>query len=366
MTTDFARRLLDWHSLHGRHDLPWQHPRSAYRVWVAEVMLQQTQVATVIPYYQRFMEAFPDLAALAAAPLDAVLAHWAGLGYYSRARNLHAAAQRCMQNGGELPADAAALAELPGIGRSTAAAILAQAHDQRLAILDGNVRRVLCRMFGIEGWPGEREVERRLWQLSEALLPAPPLAEGRMADYTQAIMDFGATLCRRARPDCPRCPFRADCVALRRDQVADLPTSRPRKAVPRRRCVALWIDDGRGQWLLERRPPVGIWGGLWSLPQFDSRAEAEGWAAALGRLGEATALAPVEHVFTHFRLTIEPLRLRLLEASARLADNAALDWIDPARLGDYGLPAPIRRLLQAERGAQAGLFGAMPDTATSL
>jgi len=338
----FAARLLDWFDRHGRHDLPWQHPRSAYRAWIAEIMLQQTQVATVIPYFQRFVQAFPDLPALAAAGDDEVLAHWSGLGYYSRARNLHAAARRCVeQHGGALPQDIEAIAALPGIGRSTAAAILAQAHGQRHAILDGNVKRVLCRLFAVEGWPGSAAVEKRLWPLAEALLP-----DDRLADYTQAIMDFGAGQCRRSRPDCAACPFREDCLARQRDRVGELPSPRPGKRLPERTCVMLMLRDPRGRLLLQRRPPVGIWGGLWSLPQFDDAAAARAWTDPLGADPASwSALPEVAHVFSHFRLRITPLRASIDAVDARVADNPDSRWLAKPALAALGLPAPVRRML---------------------
>ncbi len=340
--SDFADRLLHWFDRDGRHDLPWQHPRSAYRVWIAEIMLQQTRVATVIPYYQRFLQRFPDLPTLADASLDDVLALWSGLGYYSRARNLRQAAQLCVaQHDGELPQSQDALFALPGIGRSTAAAILAQSAGQRLAILDGNVKRVLCRLFGIDGWPGEPTVERQLWQLAGSLLPTR-----RLADYTQAIMDFGATLCRRHRPQCGECPFAADCVALKADRVGELPMPRARKALPQRRCTMLLLRDARGRWLLQRRPPIGVWASLWSLPQFDSAEQARHFAAAQGAtLDAATPLPSFVHVFSHYRLQIEPLLLPLPGPALRVADNDDLRWIEAQGAATLGLPAPVRRLL---------------------
>jgi A/G-specific adenine glycosylase len=232
-----APALLAWYDIHGRHDLPWQQPRTPYRVWLAEIMLQQTQVRTVIPYYQRFLATFPDLPSLAAASVDAVLAHWAGLGYYSRGRNLHQTAQLCVErHEGDLPADFDALLALPGIGRSTAGAILAQAHNRPVAILDGNVRRVLGRYFAIEGWPGESTIERRYWAIAQAQTPML-----RAADYTQAIMDLGATVCSRSKPACERCPLAAGCLALAQGSTARLPTAKPRKARPLRQLSMLWL-----------------------------------------------------------------------------------------------------------------------------
>jgi len=284
---DFAPRLLAWYAEHGRHQLPWQHPRTPYRVWVAEVMLQQTQVATVMPYFQRFMQAFPCVENLAAAELEAVLALWAGLGYYARGRNLHKAARHIVAMGG-FPTDRAGWEALPGIGRSTAAAIVAQSWGRREAILDGNVKRVLCRLFGIEGWPGEKAVSRRLWRLAESLLPAD---ERIMPDYTQAQMDLGATVCTRARPRCEACPFVKACVAHQQGRVAALPAPRPRKTLPVRAeqwQVALANDQ---VWLVQRDHD-GLWGGLWVLPAVEQPC------------GEP--LAGFRHTFTHFHLDITP------------------------------------------------------------
>ncbi len=351
----FAEHLLAWFDRHGRHDLPWQHPRTPYRVWLSEVMLQQTQVAVVIPYFARFTDALPSLPALAAAEEDTVLGLWAGLGYYSRARNLHAAAKACVErHGGELPRARAALEALPGIGRSTAAAILAQAHDAPEAILDGNVKRVLARVHGVAGWPGAPAVEKRLWALSDAALPA-----ARLADYTQAIMDFGATLCTRAQPACAICPLNDDCVALREGLTGALPTPKPAKAAPTRETRMLWIEDADGRVLLERRAGPGVWKGLWSLPELAVDA-APGAAAA--HVPEAAldaapeALPDFEHVFSHYRLRVQPLRWRGVAAATlppRVADAAPAAsprrWFAPDALPALGLPAPIRTLLGVPR-----------------
>jgi A/G-specific adenine glycosylase len=337
----FAAALLSWFERHGRHDLPWQHPRDPYRVWLAEIMLQQTQVATVIPYFRRFVEALPDLASLAAAPTDQVLALWSGLGYYARARNLQQAARRCVaEHGGVVPRDAAALAALPGIGRSTAAAILAQAHGDHHAILDGNVKRVLCRLFGVEGWPGSAAVEKQLWPLAESLLP-----QSRLADYTQACMDFGATLCTRSNPACGLCPFRLRCRAWLDGRIGELPSPRPAKVLPQRHCVMLLLDDGDGAVLLQRRAEVGIWAGLWCLPQFDDARQGHEWSHRHGVAGEAAALPRIEHVFSHFRLSIQPLQWTVTAPSQHIADNDALRWVPAEQLTAFGLPAPVRRLL---------------------
>ncbi|HNR92845.1 MAG TPA: A/G-specific adenine glycosylase [Dokdonella sp.] len=339
----FARALLAWFDRHGRHDLPWQHPRDAYRVWLSEVMLQQTQVRTVIGYFQRFVAALPDLGALAAAPLDQVLALWSGLGYYSRARNLHRCARLCIEHhGGELPRDLAALSALPGIGRSTAAAILAQVHGDRHAILDGNVRRVLARVHGVHGWPGASTVQKRLWELADTHTPAT-----RTADYTQAIMDFGATVCTRARPRCTECPLSNDCAALREGEVARLPTPKPGRAIPERATTMLIVHDEAGRVLLERRPPTGVWASLWSLPECSAETDIEHELARRNTRprGERHRLPELLHVFSHYRLRITPLRLQATPAPGHIADGDILRWSTPAELASLGLPAPVRKLL---------------------
>lgn len=342
----FAVRLLDWFERHGRHDLPWQQPRTPYRVWLSEIMLQQTQVRTVIPYFERFVAAFPDVAALAAASTDALMAHWAGLGYYARARNLQAAARLCVaQHDGELPRDLDALIALPGIGRSTAGAILAQAWGERVPILDGNVKRVLTRCHGIAGWPGLPAIEKRLWALAEAHLADVPA--GRMADYTQAQMDFGATLCTRAKPACAICPLQDDCTALREGQVEVLPTPKPGKPLPEREATALLLENAAGEVLLQRRPPTGIWASLWTLPQADTDAAMRAWfeAGIVGDYDAAEALPVIVHTFSHYRLHLRPLRLRQVALRDAVRDNDDLRWVARGALDALGLPAPIRALL---------------------
>ncbi len=339
----FARRLLEWHARDGRHDLPWQQPRTPYRVWVSELMLQQTQVATVIDYFERFVTALPNLRALANADQDRVLALWSGLGYYRRARYLHAAAKSCMtDHGGELPRDFDALAALPGIGRSTAGAILALAYGQRHAILDGNVKRVLCRWHGLRGWPGERTVENTLWQFAEAHTP-----DSRVADYTQAIMDLGATVCTRAQPRCNTCPQARSCSARRAGLVDALPQSRPARVVPERQTVFLVLRDRRGRVLLQRRPPQGVWPGLWSLPEGRDARAAGVLAAQLADVNglTATELPEVRHVFTHFKLRARPLEWRGVQAHPAVADASGTRWYAAAEFAKIGMPAPIRKLL---------------------
>ncbi|MFT4249619.1 MAG: A/G-specific adenine glycosylase [Pseudomonas sp.] len=346
MSQPFATRLLTWFDQHGRHDLPWQHPRTPYRVWLSEIMLQQTQVATVIPYFLRFVERFPSLPDLAAASTDEVMAHWAGLGYYARARNLHAAAKACVEHhGGELPHDFEALHALPGIGRSTAGAILAQAWNDRFPILDGNVKRVLARHHGIAGWPGLPAVEKQLWTLAQAHVELVPA--GRLADYTQAQMDFGATLCTRARPACVLCPLQDDCIARREGQVEALPTPKPGKQLPEREAMALLLENGAGELLLQRRPPTGIWASLWTLPQADTEADLRAWfeREINGDYDTAEAMPLIVHTFSHYRLYLQPLRLRKVAPRSAVRDNDDQRWVARADLVALGLPAPIRKLL---------------------
>ena len=344
MTTLFARALLAWFDLHGRHDLPWQRPRDAYRVWVSEIMLQQTQVATVVPYFGRFMAALPTLEALAHASEEQVMGLWSGLGYYRRARHLHQAARICLRDhAGELPRDFDQLAALPGIGRSTAGAILAQAHGLRFPILDGNAKRVLARHGGIDGWPGESAVQKQLWALAEAYTPSR-----RIADYTQAIMDLGATVCLRSSPRCADCPVRGDCVALRDGRTAELPARRPATVKPQRETCMLLLVDGDGRVLLQRRSDIGLWPGLWSLPEAvrdEVPACVRGLAVTRGI--HRQELPSFVHVFSHFRLHVTPLLWRGVAARAVVADNDDLRWCAPDQWQALGLPAPVRRLLQA-------------------
>ncbi|MDQ2702622.1 MAG: A/G-specific adenine glycosylase [Pseudomonadota bacterium] len=340
-----AGRLLEWFDHNGRHDLPWQHPRTPYRVWLSEIMLQQTQVRVVIPYFERFVAALPDVAALARAPLDDVLALWSGLGYYARARNLHAAARACIErHGGELPRDADALVALPGIGRSTAGAILAQAWGDRFPILDGNVKRVLARFHGVAGWPGSPAVEKTLWALAEAQLP-----DARLADYTQAQMDFGATLCTRFDPACGACPLQDGCTALRDGRVAELPTPKPGKPLPERSAVVMLLQDGDGRVLLQRRPASGVWAALWSLPEADVHARARDWLAAHADADydDGASLAAIAHGFTHYRLQLQPMHWREVALRPRVADNGDLRWVARADMAALGIPAPIRKLLES-------------------
>ncbi len=340
---DFAARVLAWFDQHGRHDLPWQHPRSAYRVWVAEVMLQQTQVQTVIPYYLRFLERFPRLVDVADAELDDVLALWSGLGYYSRARNLHRAARICAErHRGELPAELEAISALPGIGRSTAGAILAQAYGQRLPILDGNVRRVLSRYCAVAGNPVSSAVLQQLWSLSASLLP-----ESRLADYTQALMDLGATVCVRRRPACASCPLNADCEAHLQGRVDDLPQARVSRVRPLRQSTLLWVHDDQRRLLLQRRAPTGIWAGLWSLVEGETAQQAMSTLRQLGvDAGEPMAMASLRHEFTHFSLDIDVLSVHAVGIAIADGDSR---WCSITEALQLGLPQPLRRLLQQHR-----------------
>lgn len=341
----FSHAVVSWQKAHGRHALPWQNTTDAYRIWLSEIMLQQTQVAAVLGYYARFLERFPILHDLAAAPAEDVMAQWSGLGYYTRARNLHACARRVVaEYGGVFPSEPRLLADLPGIGRSTAAAISAFSSGTRAAILDGNVKRVFARVFGIDQFPGEKKVEDALWQRAEALLP-----ESGIEAYTQGLMDLGATLCTRSKPDCPRCPLQQRCVAHASGRTAELPVRKPKKTIPEKQAALLIVVDG-GQVLLEQRPQTGIWGGLMSLPEVGGHgargaiddAALTAAAGAFGEVEEMQALLPLVHVFTHYRLHIAPFRVALARRAAT-PDNHI--WWDLAGIERAPLPAPVKKLL---------------------
>ena len=336
----FSSRLIAWQRSHGRHDLPWQGA-DAYPIWLSEIMLQQTQVATVIPYYQRFVASFPTIATLAAATEEQVLAHWSGLGYYARGRNLHAAARIIMEKyHGVFPREFEQINELPGIGRSTAAAICALAWHEPRAILDGNVKRVLTRYCGIYGSPGDKAMEAQLWQHAEALLPQRDIAA-----YIQAQMDLGATLCTRSKPKCAECPLRSDCVAFQTGRVSELPTARLRKVLPERHTTFLMLMHGNAI-LLEKRPGNGIWGGLWCPPQFDDEVAARDWFVRNemdAREGER--LAKFTHTFTHFRLHITPLKIQLLRKPLHAAQPGRV-WQGVEEALKSAIPTPVRTLLE--------------------
>jgi A/G-specific adenine glycosylase len=341
----FSRRVLHWYDQYGRHDLPWQQQRSPYRVWIAEIMLQQTQVTTVIPYYLRFVEAFPDLSSLAAAPLDRVLEQWSGLGYYSRARNLHKASRIIVSDhGGEFPNSFDQVVGLPGVGQSTAGAILAQALQQRHAILDGNVKRVLCRYHAVDGWPGKTAVEKHLWRYAEEHTP-----HHRIDDYTQAIMDLGATLCTRASPQCQQCPMRTDCAAHKLDQVKRYPAPRPKKPIPVKKARLLILTDGEsGRILLEKRPPSGIWGGLWSLPEAELGEPIEQlckqrWGMHVLASEDCSAF---RHTFSHYHLDITPCRIRVQPTTASVKEQGEITWCESEEANKRALAAPVARIIK--------------------
>ena len=348
VASPIASALVGWHARHGRHDLPWQHDRTPYRVWVSEIMLQQTQVSTVVPYYERFMQRFANASTLADAPIDDVLHLWTGLGYYARARNLHRAAVRIRDEfGGELPRTFEEVASLPGIGRSTAGAILALSRRERFAILDGNVKRVLSRYFGIEGDLAERAAMEKLWALSEKCTP-----HDAVDVYTQAIMDIGATVCTRRNPLCAYCPLAEDCVAKRHDQQHEIPAPKKAKAARRERRVFMLVaqrDDESV--LLERRPDSGVWGGLWCLPEFETESAARTFATQTLHLPqpEPRHLDLIEHAFTHFDLVVTPLLTRC-EGPAAVMDAPRSLWYNPRQPARVGLPAPIKTLLDGLAG----------------
>lgn len=345
-----ARPLLKWYDQHGRHHLPWQQPGNAYAIWISEIMLQQTQVTTVIPYFERFMHRFPTIAQLADAPADELMHYWSGLGYYARARNLHKAAQQIVKHyRGEFPRDFDAVVALPGIGRSTAAAILAQAFDQHHAILDGNVKRVLTRLHTIPGWPGNTRVSNELWQWAEHHTPSQ-----RVADYTQAIMDLGATLCTRSKPRCLECPLQKQCRAYAEGVTHCYPEAKAKKARPTRQRQFLLILGKDGRLLLHKRPPRGIWGGLWSPPELEMEIQAQAWCRE--QLGLqvrplALQLPEIEHGFSHFLLQIHPVCLQIEGDSQQIMEPGETLWYNTTHPENLGLAAPIQSLIRglAER-----------------
>jgi len=349
----FAQAIIVWQKQHGRHTLPWQNTRDAYRIWLSEIMLQQTQVSTVIPYYQRFLTRFPDIITLAQAPSETVMAHWSGLGYYSRARNLHHCAQKIvMDYGGNFPDDPEQLAQLPGIGRSTAAAIAVFTYGICAAILDGNVKRVLTRVFGIEGDPGQTTIERQLWQRAQALLP-----DKNIGAYTQGLMDLGATICRRSKPTCSVCPLAQRCIALATNRVQLLPSRKTKKVTPEKYTSMLVITD-QDRVLLEQRPNHGIWGGLLSLPEIEGwenlahvsppalpwHEQIEQAIYPFGTVASYEALETFSHTFTHFKLHIAPYQIKLAHR-LDLAGQTLHIWVENSQLEKAPLPAPIKKLL---------------------
>ena len=376
----FSCDIIAWQRQHGRHALPWQQSREAYRVWLSEIMLQQTQVSAVIPYYQRFLESFPTVFSLAAASSEQVMSHWSGLGYYTRARNLHACAKRVVDEyDGVFPQRPELLADLPGIGRSTAAAIAAFSYGVRAAILDGNVKRVFARVFGITGYPSAKAVEDDLWRRAEALLPfadvsdeasfsevsdskvsdghssvrdasLPRQSTTNIAAYTQGLMDLGATVCTRSRPLCGVCPLQQRCVALASHRVAELPVRKPKKSIPVKQVMMLLLLD-QNQVLLEQRPGSGIWGGLLSLPELPIATDPETiehqlrhGAMRFGQVDKIAPLAKINHVFSHYKLEISPYLIALEQRATAMCEDTHV-WYPVANLADAPLPAPIKKLL---------------------
>lgn len=338
----FAAQVLAWFDEHGRKHLPWQQNQTPYRVWVSEIMLQQTQVATATGYYERFMQRFPSLADLAEAPQDDVLAHWSGLGYYARARNLHKCAKQVMeQHDGQMPDTLDALVDLPGIGRSTAGAILSLSMGQPEVILDGNVKRVLARYQALEGWPGKSDVLKRLWALSEAMTPPD-----RTGDYNQAMMDLGATLCTRSKPACVRCPLAGNCAALAAGEPSKYPGSKPKKQTPVKTTVMLALMNDEGALLLERRPPSGIWGGLWSLPEVQAVADIKPWlsSAGLKQVEDPYSAARFRHTFSHYHLDIDVQKVLVRAIGKGVKDKGGQVWhLDGPLPG--GVAAPVSKIL---------------------
>ncbi len=342
---NFSKKLLTWFDQHGRHDLPWQQNINSYRVWVSEIMLQQTQVKTVIPYYERFMQRFPDVHDLASATVDEVLQHWTGLGYYARGRNLHKAALKVVNDfNGEFPNTIDEMISLPGVGRSTAGAILSIAQQQRQPILDGNVKRVITRLYAIEGWPGNSKVADDLWKLADDLMP-----QQRVADYTQAIMDFGATVCIRSKPTCESCIFKTNCKAFQLNSVASYPNRKPKTNKPTKQIRFLICESNEKNVLMIKRPPIGIWGGLWSLPEINHEQNIESFLDEKFGLTilSQQALTGFRHTFSHYHLDIEPVRIKIELAKNRIAEHDTLRWIKNSDINTLGLAAPVKKLLES-------------------
>lgn len=345
---NFADRILTWFDQHGRKDLPWQKNKTPYRVWISEIMLQQTQVVTVIPYYQKFMTSFPDVYQLADAPEDDVLAHWSGLGYYARARNLHKAAKvLANEMNGEFPATIEGVCELSGIGRSTAAAILSISRNKQTAILDGNVKRVLGRFHAIDTWPGEKKTENAMWDLAESYMPAE-----RCGDYTQAMMDLGATLCTRSKPQCLLCPVQIDCQALATGSPTDYPIKKPKKSIPTKHTNMLVLQNDKAEILLEKRPSSGIWGGLWSLPENQENAITLATEQRFNVSVETEeSLTGFRHTFSHYHLEISPYKLRV-KTGNQIHETEKYQWYSLADAMTLGLPTPIRTILSSLKKSQ--------------
>ena len=341
----FQKAVLDWFDQYGRTNLPWQQDTGAYPVWVSEIMLQQTQVATVIPYFERFMQSFPTVRDLAAAPLDDVLHHWTGLGYYARARNLHKTAQHVVTElQGQFPDNVTALIELPGIGRSTAGAISSIAFNNQASILDGNVKRVLARFSATEGWPGKREVVEKLWLIAETFTPLE-----RIADYTQAMMDLGATLCTRSSPSCSECPLISSCIAYKQGNPKDYPGKKAKKKLPVKTAYFLILRNELGELLLEQNPPAGLWGGLWIFPQCETETELTELYARLGVESDSQEMQEAKrHTFSHFHLDYKPIHATVAQggsSASMVAESTNHVWYNPQKPLSLGMPAPIKALL---------------------
>lgn len=341
MSANFSKKVLKWFDQHGRTHLPWQQNRNAYRVWVSEIMLQQTQVATVIPYFERFMQRFPDVQTLAAATQDEVLQHWSGLGYYARGRNLHKCAQTIVADyQGEFPETVDELETLPGIGRSTAGAIVSLSLDRPATILDGNVKRVLTRFFGVAEWPGQSKTAQQLWQYAEALTPAK-----RCADYTQAMMDLGATLCTRTKPECQRCPLNSECVGYIEGEPEQYPAKKPKKRLPVKSVYFLIIKNHQGI-LLEQRPSTGIWGGLWSFPELEEEGSITTHCENhFGEVNSHKLLSPFRHTFSHYHLDIHPVHVQLSSTHRQIRNDDRQRWFSEDEWLTIGLAAPVKKLL---------------------
>ncbi len=340
---DFHRRVLRWFDKHGRHDLPWQKDVTPYRVWVSEIMLQQTQVATVIPYFERFMTSFPTVQALARASEDSVLHHWTGLGYYARARNLHAAAKTVVEDyDSTFPKTVEELASLKGIGRSTAGAIAALSMNVHAPILDGNVKRVLARHKAIEGWPEQTLVRNQLWEIATRLTPTQ-----RVANYTQAMMDLGATVCTRTKPQCDTCPLADDCQARIRDLVRTIPGKKPKRILPVRETALFIVFNPAGEVLLEKRPPTGIWGSLYSFPETANPAQAPDLGPAVKlRAGPQQTLERLRHTFSHFHLDITPV-IAHGEPRDAAAEPSRWLWYPLDGSVEVGLAAPVKKIIKS-------------------
>jgi len=342
MSDDFAQRVLVWFDQHGRKHLPWQQGITPYRVWLSEIMLQQTQVATVIPYFERFVARFPDVQSLAAAPIDDVLHLWTGLGYYARARNLHRCAQTIVRDhGGEFPQTVAALSELTGIGRSTAGAIVSIAYQKPAAILDGNVKRVLARHYVVSGWPGETQTLKQLWEHAEHHTP-----KKRTHHYTQAMMDLGATICTRTKPACLLCPLKGTCRAYAEQSVSAYPGKKPKKIMPVKSVQLLMLRNPGGDIYLQQRPPQGIWGGLWSFPEIASDIDVRAYAEDnFSKIVSHEIWDSYRHTFSHYHLDITPVLLQLKKEPGRISEVQQSIWYNLHRPETLGLAAPVKKLL---------------------